>query len=91
MGVSADYDGNSGRLGFEVKIAAAVEHVNQQRAELDGLCRGQERTGPVGVDVAADCRYGRYSTECIENGRIAYIAGVQYMVCTREQGQKFGP
>ncbi len=77
VGVAAEDNADSCRVGVEIEVLKGVEHVEQTACEFDGLGGGQGGAGAGAVDVAANRRDGSDPAEFGEDFRVANIACVE--------------
>lgn len=86
-----DDSGNPGGGRIEIELLHVVEHVDALAAKLHHLYGRQIAAWSMFIDVASNRCDRRDVTQFSQNGRIANIAGVQYMVRSLQFSQSLRP
>lgn len=90
VGVAVEDDGHAGGLRLDIEIVQSVDHVDQAAGELYGLGGREGGAGAGTVDVAANGGEGGDLAEGVEDGWVAYVAGVEDVVDAAEGHDGFG-
>ena len=90
VGVAVKDGGELGGGGVEVDGLEVVEEIEVAVFEEDDFGFGEFGAGSFAVDVAADGGDGGDGAQLVEDGRLADVAQVEYVVYAAEGGENFG-
>ncbi len=91
MRVAADYGRESCSFRIEIKRVDVMNQVEVQAAKHDNLSLGKVPRPGLSIDVTTDGRDRRDLLECRNNLRVTNVAGVEDVVGSAQQRERFRP